>query len=526
MNILGRIFGTIFWPIRMLLELLGRLLPGMSKLTSISLPAKIALSTFLFLTVITITAFVIQLSESSPEKWQTLYIIVPLIFIIPICLYYGIKLLSVKAESRFPDIENAWEEGIESLESQQISLGQTPLFIVLGTQGRMDADALMKAAGVVSEIPPGRDASAPLHWYVSREAIFLVVSNVGVANRLSKLWEAALAPTGASSLPAIPVSNAVQPTGTAVIGSPEPDEQPQPMAAPVSLASAPGGGYGTLEIGAGGSLPSSDRGASSSARAAGLSVSDTKYEEDRMQYLCELLVQARSPVCPVNGMAVLLPFRVVNAAGSELSGALRNDIETVRHFTQLRFPAIAVVSDMELEEGFHELVRRVGPDLARDQRFGKGCHHGSRPTTEHILAVTRHACGAFEDWTYMLFGQSGGLDRHGNNSLFSLLCKVRGKFTDHLVSVLTNSFGFEADQQRLPEDQLLFGGCYFAATGPDADRQAFVRGVFKKLIDLQGDLSWAPAAYDRDEHYQSLSNIALAAGVAGIALAVWMAWFQ
>ena len=39
-------------------------------------------------------------------------------------------------------------------------------------------------------------------------------------------------------------------------------------------------------------------------------------------------------------------------------------------------------------------------------------------------------------------------------------------------------------------DPLPFAGCYFGATGPSEDRQAFVTSVFEKLVKLEEDVEW------------------------------------
>ena len=54
---------------------------------------------------------------------------------------------------------------------------------------------------------------------------------------------------------------------------------------------------------------------------------------------------------------------------------------------------------------------------------------------------------------------------------------------------------------------MLFGGCYFAATGDSEDRQAFVKGVFDKLPEQQEELEWTEEAIRQDQKHHALANL-------------------
>ena len=59
----------------------------------------------------------------------------------------------------------------------------------------------------------------------------------------------------------------------------------------------------------------------------------------------------------------------------------------------LRCSVTALVTGIEEESGFRELVRRVGRDKARDSRFGKGFSEDNEPLGERLEALAIHACG-------------------------------------------------------------------------------------------------------------------------------------
>ncbi|MDZ4783143.1 MAG: hypothetical protein SGJ19_23095, partial [Planctomycetia bacterium] len=116
------------------------------------------------------------------------------------------------------------------------------------------------------------------------------------------------------------------------------------------------------------------------------------------------------------------------------------------------------------------------------------------------------------DWIYTLFREQGALARPGNTQLYSLLCKVRLYLKYRLSEVLGAGFGYDPAQQ--PGDQpIMFSGCYFASTGETEDRQAFVKGVFDKLVDEQEYVEWTHRALKSDRRYRWAAYTGIAASV-------------
>lgn len=252
---------------------------------------------------------------------------------------------------------------------------------------------------------------------------------------------------------------------------------------------------------------------------------------ERLEYVCRLLRQARQPMCPINGVLVMLPLPTIQAGPrevEELKQAARGDLQTLQNSLSLRAPTTALVTGMEYESGFRELVRRVGRDKAAVQRFGQRYDVRNRATDEELESLSIHACGAFEDWIYTLFREDEALTRPGNTKLYSLLCSVRGTLTGQLGEVLADGFGHDDGSTR-GEEPFLFSGCYFAATGRSEDRQAFVRGVFEKLIGEQDSVEWTREGVQREQRHRTFSAIGFAAsGVLALSLLVMMLmnWFS
>jgi hypothetical protein len=161
---------------------------------------------------------------------------------------------------------------------------------------------------------------------------------------------------------------------------------------------------------------------------------------------------------------------------------------------------------MESEIGFTELVRRVGEDRAQANRFGQGFNHQGSPTQPHMIALATNATGAFEGWIYDLFRQPDCLSRTNNDKLFAMLCRIRSIVHPRLTDLLV---GFS---ETISEDRprsLLLGGCYFAATGSGKVRQAFVKSVMTKMVEMQEELQWTDESWRQESRYQSMVQFLL-----------------
>lgn len=297
--------------------------------------------------------------------------------------------------------------------------------------------------------------------------------------------------------------------GPAPIPTPAPPAVP--MAAPVAAVSEPERVSEIYTPEPSLQLPS----AAQNDSLAIVSPSDASDRLQRLQYVCQLLRRARQPLCAINGILTLLPFQTMRATpeeAEELQRAIRSDLLAIQRSLQLRCPVTALITGLEAERGFSELVRRVGPERAATQRFGRKFDVRALATSEELIALCDHVCGAFDDWVYALFREQGALTRPGNTRLYALLCRVRCHLKPRLTELLSGGFGH--DGREAPRDlPFLFSGCYFAATGDTPDRQAFVRGVFEKLGEEQEFVEWSPQALASNRRLLWLSYAGLAVSV-------------
>ncbi|AMV20491.1 type VI secretion protein IcmF/TssM N-terminal domain-containing protein [Planctomyces sp. SH-PL14] len=475
------------------------------RVLGMTLPARVALFLALF-GILSVAAAVALLRPGglAPDSpaWRDPRLAAVLVAVAGVLPFVGYHLARRWAEGdapRFRDIEQAFRSGVATLEQKGIRLAETPLFLVTGLEHEVALKALIQSADIKFDVAPAADAPpAPLYWYANRDAVFLCLTDVSLVGQITRTLSP---PASADSVrrAAGRLSKTIAVPGGDIgqyLASP-----PTPVP-----AMAGGAGRGTMHFPEADAVRAATRSLavmdqiSFAAPPPELEEADIALMEDRVRALCHLLRLARQPHVPVNGIISILPFRAFGGAGNPMPEKIRqavaSDLTLLRDGLQLRCPVTALVGGMETESGFRELVRRLGRDAVKAHRFGKGNDLWTQPQPELVEAVVRHACGAFEDWTYHLFTQSDGLMKPGNPKLYALLCRMRSELQEQLTAVLSDGYGSTDDPEAL-----LFGGLYFAATGVEDDRQAFVKSVFYKVMEQEDELSWTYEAIQADSRY-------------------------
>lgn len=550
-SVLNSVIHTITTPIRMVFHWIMSCTPGMKKLPSVSLPMRLSLMMFLFLLIVITTAVVSYSFSSSGEKgiWQWVVAALLVVFI-PVIVFYLVKVLMTKEESRFPDIDRIWAAGLEECARHGIFVNNVPLFLVQGVRDHRQASQLMRASQIPFSVTVPTQEDSDIVFFANSEAIFLFIHGCSCISRLSS------APTGPSPAPFTAPGAPARPaahTGTidasafdaaGAAGGAQPgagNAQPAdgeigqtlvdgafPASPPPPMTPAAEGVGGTMLLpegqGAGDFMAAAATSPAATASAVPqLSSQDIVQREQKLRYVCSLIRKARQTLCPINGILTLLPFELIENAAGPLQTAAQKDLAVLRDNLQVRCSNTVLVTQLDKEEGFQELITRVGEERTRDFRFGKGCELWNAPENSRLEAIGAHAVGAFEDWIYMLFQKENALEHQYNSRLFMLLCRVRGRFAENLRAVLSQGFGFDpATEGHLAYEQFLFGGCYFSASGADPSRQAFVKSVLLKGMQQEGELEWAPEARRRDSQLQFLANLFLLLGAASVLAIVFM----
>lgn len=480
-----------------------------------SLPTRVAAILAVFLVLCVIGYYVASwraLGAVSDPKTDPKFIVSWLVLLvaIPIAAYYAVRSWLETEPSQFPDVDEAWNLGAAAIARAGINIDQCPLYLATGFASPRDADNLMQAIDWKLLVDGKPDGKSPLRWYASQEAIVVFLLDASAASMLQRQAEEAVPP----SAPLLSASNGGM-RGTLVGAALEDRAGPAadgqipnrgirgtiisdtaPAEAPLAAPASTGLG-GTMLTGhspvVGGAPPHA-------ASFVNLDRKEIAEQADRLARVCRLAAEARQPLCPINGSIALVDWQTLVAAPTgQLSKALREDATRMIEATQLHAPMALLITGLDHEMGFIELTRRVGESRARENRFGHGFNHQAPLEAGQLAVLGKQACGAFEDWIYELFRHPDALGRTNNDKLYALLCKMRSEVQPKVVELLSGLSG-----ARVPAGGRgpLVCGCYFGAAGGARMRQAFVRSVFAKLLELEEDLEWSEDAWKKEYAFQ------------------------
>ncbi len=504
---------------------------GLSQLTVAGTAGVITFILMAATAVAAVIAVLLTKGRLDVWNWWPYYLAAVLLSILtPIVVYYAVRFWTQEAGERFPDIENAWKQGLDELRRRGFELERTPLYLVLGSESSLKDQYLLTAAELPLEISHfPRERGAPLRWYAGEDAIFVVLTHVGCLTDLARS-AAAIVTKERVQVPVQGPSNRVSASATCW-----PTEDESFIAAEdsgIRHAGAAAGGGGNV-VGYAGTLNIEDSVPQYGAAAGGDKGSGRKQppklpapsretidlERRRLAFLCRLVKGSRYPVCPINGVLMLLPLNLILADerdGALTQTAVQTDTAVLMRQFQMRFPLVVLSTGWDEDLGFQEFVRRMGSDKAQNFRFGSRFGVGDPPLKDQLGAMCVLACRAFEDFIYKLFREPNALSKPGNRALYSLLVKVRRYLQPRLDRIVAEGLGCDEPEE---QDQLpLIAGCYFVAAGSHEDTRAFAIKAFQRLYqDTVEDLEWLPAAERASGFCYILAYISLA--LAGVLVA-------
>jgi hypothetical protein len=498
----------------------------MHAISTWSLPTKWSLLSFLFLIIICTAALIKYLlgDFGIRDLLSAVLVIVPLILIIPSLVYAFVNYLLMPERSLFPDLDEIWNEALQEAQSKGVPISGTPIFLILGTSNSREIKTVLEQMKLDFVVNTSSSGSQPLSVHASREGFFLFLNGVSCVSRLA----------GSSVAPRIsPQSDFDSEPSNSDVGGTIDASMLSPRLIPKVGDHPPGQNHepstpgGTMLLDENQDIGDVWKAIIGSRQLSSRDITDC---DDRLRHVCGLINRSRRPLCPINGIVTAMPFELIESSSAQLQIAIQKDLAVLREELQVRCPNSALVIGMEVEDGFIELIKRLPPQQSTDNRFGKGSDLWVAPDEARLEAIAAHATATFEDWIYMLFQESNALAKQHNSRLFMMLCRVRGVFAENLRSVLARGFGFNPQTEPgLAYEQFLFGGCYFAATGTSPNQQAFIKSVFAKVLQQEGELEWAPQARQQDGYYAFLANLAALLGtvafVAIVAMLLHKFWF-
>lgn len=462
------------------------------------------------------------------------------------------KLLGPEEDtSDFPDIDEAWEEAVYTLNQAGIDLREAPLFLVLGRTSEPE-EALFSVPQLrltVKKAP--RKGDAPLHVYGSRDGVFITCPGASLLGRQASLL---LSDEGE---PIVSSVSSDEDAALKTLGKEDLRGVTKDIQQVLERARKEGRGPEQLNEDEREELrrmrAEADAEHLARIRKSRPALLKNPAEVDRnsrrLQRVCQLIQRDRRPYCPINGVLVLVPFGGTDSEedANQTGGVIQYDLATVRRTFQMNYPLFAMVCDIERIPGFHEFAQRI-PEDQRQRRIGQRFPLIPDLDADKYPAMVdggvRFICSQlFPTWVYRLFS----LERSqaetakvvkGNVRLYQLMCQIRER-QRRLSRILTRGIardlaGEESGQIRQGRSATrmggdgaalpMFGGCYLASASRDGGQEpAFVYGVLHRLRESQDYVSWTDDALAHDSQHHSwasrgftiLGLIALAA-VAGV----------
>jgi hypothetical protein len=222
---------------------------------------------------------------------------------------------------------------------------------------------------------------------------------------------------------------------------------------------------------------------------------------------------------------VVLPVSVADPRSrpDDVAAACRQDLEESFGVFRMRCPILVLISDLERVPGFSDLVARL-PSGQLNNRMGQRFPLVPDLREEEVRAKVESSVdwvvnSLFGSMVYSLFRveSNRSIDEiaevlRGNQALFQFLGKVRER-RDRLARLVRDCI------PTLPGERLMFGGCYFAATGDgDEAERAFTSGVLNRMVQDQDLVSWTEQAMAEDATFARTATLVrrILMGIAGV----------
>ena len=229
-------------------------------------------------------------------------------------------------------------------------------------------------------------------------------------------------------------------------------------------------------------------------------------------------------MAPINGILTLVPFSPEDdslAVSSMMGEAICEDVMAITKAFGLRAPLTVAFTDFDKMDGFPELVKQL-PAADRLKAVGQSFPPSLSASTDQLATVSAVTCGRLTELIGGKLGGPGSANQMlANRKFIALMARIRLTLIARIKAVLNNALNFSAPGAGSP----MLAGCYLMATDTMADRRAFVRGMFDRMLAVQAELDWTPARVSSDIWSRRMSgllkilNLALVLGIIGIV--VW-----
>lgn len=458
--------------------------------------------------------------------WPTIrtnHLFLPLAFLFLHALGWVLYLLKCALSEtvsnvEYPDIEEAWRNAVQQLDGEGVKITELPMFLILGStvsgnRGFFEGSDIPNLL-----VAPGR-GNPPLHLFVSRSAIFVMASGVSAWSTFCNL----LNDKDIGSGNADEINRDVQDnrgkslrfSDAVTLGDGDNDKELLREMQDLLRRSAMGAlsEEQQARLRELTELTNSNKPKKTSNKAPDFPTSRQKLAHKRLRYLCRLMLRDRRPWCPINGTLVLVPWKLLQNDDfcKESPNFLLRDLTVARDSLNLHTPVCALVCDVETAIGFQEFRSCFSPTVLKQRLGQKTPLTPAMSATELPPYFDKLAAWLGQTiipkWIlqFLRMDQSTearhtpGMATSYNSNLYLFLREMYMR-APRLGRILKQGMMLTESTSN-PEPMPLFGGCYLAATGESDVKQAFLPGVFDRLVDNQNYVSWTRGALDDERWY-------------------------
>ena len=425
--------------------------------------------------------------------------------------------------SPFPDIDSAWDNGLKTTKVQNVDISTTPIFLTIGhpTSGLnhllklhsqntrnliwQDSHCLPTVDGVYitygNNCNLGSLESNLATDYLEQWKSFSEEQSSSDFNLMATTIEVETNPNHLnpetlnqkqSSLP-IPASS-----------PPKTQEMPQPDISATTLKPTPVSEINPESVSLATNLPKEE----ANLRAA---------------YFTQKVVDLRFPLCPANGIAVVIPIPYLTQTNiKSILASAQKDLILIRDSLQLQCPVSIFFSDIDQIPGYSEFAPLL-QTKSQKEPFGVAFSSCSNNLASSEVAnkIKISLTWSLIEWlpkTIYPFLKNQNTTRKENSDIIkflSLLWKIEPIMSQFTARLLT------------PDNHppFLTGGCFFIATGNEPHQQGFYEPAFKNMIKLQNFVSWTSKAFYQDKIRGILTWLGYSLIMVWIGVTLYLLWW-
>ncbi len=188
MQAIRNIVDGITYPFRMLARIPSNVISSPRRMLGLSLPVRSALLLFLGLLILVIIWSILRWNmDDAAQASRFLRVHLPiaifLICLIPLVIWYLIKLFLEGEPSPFPEIDRVWKEAQAAMAEQAIDPTNAPIFLVLGLPTADAGIRFFSASNLPLPVCVPR-GPGPFHVYANQQSIYIVCTETSCVGSL------------------------------------------------------------------------------------------------------------------------------------------------------------------------------------------------------------------------------------------------------------------------------------------------------------------------------------------------------